>query len=77
MSAPPLPDHDSIAYLWWSTGALDEQRARDEGLSEDARQLRDLLAALARQHPEWTMGDLAACLARIACPEKLKRRHRL
>lgn len=28
-------------------------------------------------HPEWMMADLAFSMARVACPDKLKRKFRL
>jgi hypothetical protein len=71
-----LPATDTQEYLWWQAGTLDEAKARDEGMSSDARQLRDLLESLARSHPDRTIEDLALDLARIACPDKLRRRYR-
>lgn len=76
MTKPPLPDHSSQEYLWWSQGAADEAAARDEGVNGDARQVRDLVESLARRHPEWTMEKLAVSVAKIVCPDKLRRRFR-
>lgn len=72
-----LPDRASQEYLWWQAGAQDEAKARDENLSQGAREVRDVTEALARAHPGQSRAALALALARIFCPEKLKRRHRL
>ena len=76
MTKPHLPDRSSQEYLWWSQGAADEASARDEGVNGDARQVRDLVESLARRHPEWDMERLAVTVARIVCPDKLRRRFR-
>ena len=75
MSAPPLPPKSSNEYLWWSQGAADECKARDEGMSAQARELRDLAEALARQRPADSTRDLVIAVARIMCPDVLKRRY--
>lgn len=77
VTKPMVPDSSSQEYLWWSAGANDEAKARNEGMNGDARQLRDMLEGLARMHPDWAMARLALSLAMIACPDKLRRKERL
>lgn len=76
MSKPPGPPPSSEAYLWWSQGARDEQEARDEGLGHAALEVRDTAEALAklmgRDHVVLQY-DLTLALARIFCPQALKR----
>jgi hypothetical protein len=69
-----LPDPASAKYLWWSQGAADEAKARDEGMSPAARELRDVLEAFARLRPTDNAGELAETLAKIYCPDRLRRR---
>lgn len=71
-----LPDSGTQEYLWWQAGAQDEARERNEGLNSEAQDARDVLVGLARLNPAMSTADLAAALARIYCPEKLRRRHR-
>jgi hypothetical protein len=77
VTAPPLPSRSDHAYLWWSQGAADEAKARDEGLSPQAIELRDLIEALAKS---WgasaSMTSLVCAAARICAPHVLRRRHR-
>lgn len=46
-----VPASGTTEYLWWSQGAADEAKARDEGMSPSARELRHLLEGLARLRP--------------------------
>jgi hypothetical protein len=72
---PRVPEGDR--YLWWRAGAEAEARERNEGMNPKAREVRDLVEALARRHPDMTEAELALRVARICCPEYLKRRHRI
>lgn len=76
MAKPALPRDGSQEYLWWSQGATDEARIRNEGMSAGARELRDLLESLARAHNITDAAELAAAMARICCPDRLRRRFR-
>jgi hypothetical protein len=40
-------------------------------------EMRDLLDYLASAHPDWGAAQAALFIARICCPEKLRRRFRL
>jgi hypothetical protein len=74
--AAPSKD-DALAYQWWVQGAHDEAKARDQGYSTGLRELRECLEALDqlnKHSPGAT--ELALQLARIYCPDRLKRRHR-
>ena len=75
---PPVPDSGvSLEYLLWSQGAADEAAIRNEGLSTEARGLRDALEAFARGHQDLRAGELAAILARIYCRHELPLRQRI
>ena len=79
MTSPPMPPKSSDAYLWWSLGSLDEARSRDESLSPQARELREVLEALARgRHGRQPVlaRDLVITLANMYAPDALRRRHR-
>ena len=55
-------------HAGWQQGTLDETTARDEGLSDDAKQLRDtldVLTRLPRRLSDDEQADLAASLACI------------
>jgi hypothetical protein len=74
-----LPSVGTQEYLWWSQGAADEAKARDERMSSFGREVRDVLEALADMNrpmdghtPEWLVTELA----RIYCPERLRRKYR-
>ncbi len=71
---PRVPEGDR--YLWWRAGAEAEARERNEGMNPKAREVRDLVEALGRCHPDMGEAELALRVARICCPEYLKRRHR-
>ena len=53
-----------------------EAAARDENLSEAAREVRATLEAMATQVPEADVSDLVTELARVYCPDRLRRRWR-
>ncbi len=75
-----LPPESSAEYLWWAQGARDNQDARNEGLSSEAKDMIDSLANLAKWHNK--MGDkhdpvfYALVMARVHCPDRLRRRYR-
>jgi hypothetical protein len=71
-----MPPKSSDAYLWWSLGAADEARRRDEGLSPHAREVREFLEAIARLGGASTSRDLVVKLANMYAPDVLRRRHR-
>lgn len=55
--------------------------ARLEGKDEretrpEYREMQRLLEYLERAHPEWGEAEIALRIARICCPQELKRRHR-
>lgn len=54
-----------MEYLWWSQGALDEARARDEGMNTAAREVRDVLEGFARLNQTLRQKDLVKILANI------------
>jgi hypothetical protein len=62
-------------YLWWSQGATDEADARNEGLSHEIQDVRTVLEDLARLH-KYNPADLISAVARIYCPDRLRRRYR-
>jgi hypothetical protein len=73
----PSPADGRAEYLWWQAGAAANQALHDEGLTNEQKDFRSALEALARQshlrrHPE----DLALILAQIYCRDKLRRRFR-
>jgi hypothetical protein len=77
MTKPGVPEGD--AYLWWSQGARDEAQIRDEGMGSgrgSPRELRDVLEALARCHPDWDGFAVLTAVCRIYMPERLRRRWR-
>ena len=76
MSAPKLPDPQSQEYLWWQAGTIDEFKARNEGMSPKAIEIRETLEALAKMHPTMRETGLVKVLAQIYAPELLKRRFR-
>ena len=77
---PNPPPYNTQEYLWWSQGANDEAKIRDGKLSAGAREVRETLEALAElprnQDPPLTREDLVYSLARIFCPDKLRRKYR-
>lgn len=73
---PKLPPQSSDAYLWWSLGCADEARARDEGMSPHAREVREFLEALARLSGKSTARELVIQLANMYAPDILRRKHR-
>jgi len=80
MTKPDLPAEGTAEYLWWSQGARDNQDARDEGLTSVAKDMIAGIADLARLRNR--LGDrqdpayFALILAKMYCPEKLRRRYR-
>jgi hypothetical protein len=76
MPEPNLPAVNTNEYLWWQAGALAECRARDEGLTHAAKEVRDVLEGFARLHNIYDQEQLALTLAKIFCPDKLKRGYR-
>ena len=81
MTKPDPPSPGTAEYLWWSQGARDEAAARDEGLSAEARHLRDALEGFARGYgPSATLSGLLTGLLTglmsIYCPDRLRRRFR-
>jgi hypothetical protein len=74
---PSLPGHSSDAYLWWSRGADDNQSENDLGLSTGAIELREVLEGVARaQGIGASRKSIILAMARIYCPEILRRRYR-
>jgi hypothetical protein len=73
-----IPPPTSQEYLWWQAGTLAECRARDEGLSISTIEVRDTLEALAklRNASGPDQEGLTLALARIFCPDKLRRKFR-
>lgn len=75
-----LPPESSAEYLWWAQGARDNQDARDEGLSNEVKDMIGSLVNLAKWHNK--MGDkhdpvfYALIMAQVHCPDKLRRRYR-
>jgi hypothetical protein len=59
-----------------SLGAREEAARRDEGLSPAALDVRRVLEALARHHPDATGPELVLMLARVCIWHRLKRRSR-
>lgn len=76
MTKPALPDAGSQEYLWWSQGAGDEARFRDQGLSPSVLELRAFLERYSRMHPGKSQKDLITTMMRVYCPERLRRGHR-
>jgi hypothetical protein len=77
VSAPPLPPEESHAYLWWSRGREDEAKVRNEGLSKDARDLRDALEGYARGYgTRVSTRQLIIGLAGVYTPDVLRRKYR-
>jgi ABC-type branched-subunit amino acid transport system ATPase component len=80
MSKPPLPAEGTSAYLWWSQGAKDEATARDGGLSPDAKELIRVMGLWARQEDREgalpAQEQLALKVARVFCPDMLRRKFR-
>ncbi len=70
MTAPPYgsPDYDV-----WEQGTKAEAEARDEGLSDEHRQTRDLVADLARLHPDQTSAELLASALSIFAAGQARR----
>lgn len=74
----PKPQLDSRSqdYLMWEAGARAEHEAANEGLRNDVQDARDVLVALARQHEADSVEELLTSVARIYCPDRLRRRFR-
>ena len=68
-----LPGHASQEYLWWQAGAAAERQAHDEDVSMAAKEVRDVLEGLSKLDGAARCEDLALRLARIYCPDKLRR----
>jgi hypothetical protein len=57
------PERGTREYRWWEQGAMDEAEARNEGLSEAHREVRDVLEGRARLVPELSPLDLCLDVA--------------
>jgi hypothetical protein len=79
VSRPEIAE-GSQEYLWWSQGTADEAKARDEGLSSAAKELIRAMGIWARQEDRegvrMTQEQLALKVARVCCPELLRRKFR-
>lgn len=56
------PPGDRILRHWWEQGALDEARMRNHGLTDEQRDVRDMLELLMRDNPRQ---PVAMTLARV------------
>ncbi len=74
MAAPR--DRNSEAYRWWQQGATDEAEIRREGLSKEGLEVTEVIDGLAKLAPGQSGADLITGVARIFCPDRLKRRYR-
>lgn len=71
-----LSPRDGDKYLWYRQGQADEAAARNSGVSQPVRELRDCLEALAQDFGKVTAEDMLVTLTRIYCPHVLKRGYR-
>ncbi len=46
------PKSDTPEYRWWAQGATDEAEARNEGMSREHREAREVLEGLSRLQPD-------------------------
>jgi hypothetical protein len=53
------PEYGTFAYQWWAKGTEDEADARNEGLSKEHQEVREVLEGLARLHPRLSPLELA------------------
>lgn len=71
-----VPSSGTQEYLWWSQGATDEAKAHNEGLSHKIQDARHVLEDLARLQKIQDPAEVVEMMARIYCPERLRRRYR-
>lgn len=71
-----VPASNTQEYLWWAQGASDNQRARNEGLPYKIRDLRDMVADIYKLQDGGDEENIVLFLARIYCPDKLRRKFR-
>lgn len=74
---PPDPKvPEGGGYLWWSLGAADNQRIRDEGISPAGKEVREVVDSLAKLNTTYTREQIALALIKIYDPRKLRWRWR-
>jgi hypothetical protein len=67
------PRRGSLGEKYWDDGAAAEAAARDEGLNDDAVELRRVLESFARLKPDAPAEEIVRFLRVVYCPTLTER----
>lgn len=72
-----VPEYGTRDWDLWAAGAKAEADIRKEGLTRSSLEVIEVAQGLARLDRNADQADLALSVARIFCPQYLKRRYRI